>query len=216
MKYYPINLDIKNKKCLVVGGGKIGTRKVLSLLESGGQVTVVSPEITDELKQLYIENKIEWLKRCYLSSDLDGIFLVIGASNHENLNKEISFAAKSKNILCNIVDKPDECNFILPAIVKRGDLVIAVSTSGKSPAFAKYLRRELEKQFDDSYNVFLNLMGEIRSKILNESNNSEHNKNIFENLIKEGLLELIKKRDINEINKLLFKILGQNYKFESL
>jgi precorrin-2 dehydrogenase/sirohydrochlorin ferrochelatase len=147
MRYYPVNLDILNRKCLVVGGGGVGTRKVITLLDCGAIVTVVSLDIGEKLLKLAGNGLIAWEKRSYLTSDLDGIFLVIGATNNEKLNRQISADAEKINLLCNIADRPDVCNFILPSIVNRGDLVIAISTSGKSPAFAKKLRKELEKQF---------------------------------------------------------------------
>ena len=134
MRYYPVHLDIKNQNCLVVGGGGVGTRKVKTLLECGARVTVVSPDPSQQLAKLASEGSITLTQRIYRSADLDGMFLVIGATDDENLNQQISTDAEKSNILCNIADRPEVCNFILPSIVRRGDLVITISTSGKSPA----------------------------------------------------------------------------------
>jgi precorrin-2 dehydrogenase/sirohydrochlorin ferrochelatase len=216
MRYYPVNLDILNRKCLVVGGGGVGTRKVITLLDCGAIVTVVSLDIGEKLLKLAGNGLIAWEKRSYLTSDLDGIFLVIGATNNEKLNRQISADAEKINLLCNIADRPDVCNFILPSIVNRGDLVIAISTSGKSPAFAKTLRKELEKQFGVEYAEVLRLMGAIRKKLLSEKHEPEAHKHLFEQFIKSDLVGMIKSNKKEEINSLLFEILGKGYEFESL
>ena len=216
MRYYPANLDILNRKCLVVGGGSVGTRQVLTLFDCGAIVTVVSPEATEKLLELADNGSITWEKRSYLASDLDGTFLVIGTTNDEELNRQISADAEKLNMLCNIADRPDVCNFILPAIVNRGDLVISISTSGKSPAFAKKLRKELEKQFGVEYAEFLRLMGAIRKKLLSEKHEPEAHKHLFEQLIKSDLVEMIKNNRKEDINFLLFDVLGHGYEFESL
>ncbi len=216
MRYYPVNLDILNKKCLVVGGGSVSTRKVLTLLDCCAIVTVVSPDVSEKLLELAGNGSITWKKRSYLASDLDGIFLVIGATDDEELNRQISADAEKINLLCNIADRPDVCNFILPSIVNRGDLVIAISTSGKSPAFAKTLRKELEKQFGLEYAEFLRLMGAIRKKLLSEKHEPEAHKHLFERLIKNDLVGMIKNNRKKDINSLLFEILGKGYEFESL
>ena len=216
MRYYPVNLDILNRKCLIVGGGSVGTRKVLTLLDCGAIVTVVSPDATEKLLELADNGSIRREKRSYLASDLDGMFLVIGATDDEELNRQISADAEKLNMLCNIADRPEVCNFILPAIVNRGDLVISISTSGKSPAFAKKLRKELEKQFGVEYSEFLRLMGAIREKLLSEKHEPEAHKHLFEQLIKSDLVEMIKNNRKEDINSLFFDILGQGYEFEDL
>ncbi len=216
MRYYPVNLDIRKKNCLVVGGGSVGTRKVKMLLECGAKVTVVSPFATEKLAKMAENNKITLHKRSYEASDPDSAFLVIGATDDEALNIQISRDAEKQNKLCNIADRPEVCNFILPAIVKRDDLIIAISTSGKSPAFAKKLRKELEKQFGDEYAVFLKMMGAIRKKLLSEKHEPEAHKPIFEKLIHSNLLEYIRSKDLKAINTELYNQLGNGYRFEDL
>ncbi|MEA3280621.1 MAG: bifunctional precorrin-2 dehydrogenase/sirohydrochlorin ferrochelatase [Thermodesulfobacteriota bacterium] len=216
MRYYPVNLDILNRKCLIVGGGSVGTRKVITLLDCGAIVTIVSPDVSEKLLELAGDGSITWEKRSYLTSDLDTMFLVIGATDDEKLNRRISADAEKINMLCNIADRPDVCNFILPAIVNRGDLVIAVSTSGKSPAFAKTLRKELEKQFGVEYAEFLRLMGAIRKKLLSEKHEPEAHKHLFERLIKSNLIGMIKSNRKEDINSLLFEILGKGYEYKCL
>lgn len=216
MQYYPVHLDIKNRNCLIVGGGAVGTRKVNTLLECGAHVTVVSPDPTSQLTRLASEASITLKRRAYRSDDLSGMFLVIGATDDETLNLQISKDAERAHILCNIVDRPEVCNFILPSIVRRGDLVITISTSGKSPALAKNLRQKLETQFGREYADFLLLMGAIRQKLLSQSHEPEAHKALFNQLIDSDLIQLMQAGKTAEINSLLYKILGKGYKIEAL
>jgi precorrin-2 dehydrogenase/sirohydrochlorin ferrochelatase len=216
MRYYPVYLDIRNRRCLVVGGGSVGTRKVMTLLECGAVVTVVSPLVSPKLLELAEAGSIEWKKGTYRRSDLEGVFLVIGATDKQELNRQIYTDAEPLNKLCNIVDRPEDCNFILPSVVNRGDLVIAVSTSGKSPAFAKKLRKDLEKQFGEEYAEFLRLMGAIRKKLLRKGHDPEAHRDLFASLINKDLLELIRKRDTMETDRLLREIFGEEYGYDEL
>ncbi|MBW2296694.1 MAG: bifunctional precorrin-2 dehydrogenase/sirohydrochlorin ferrochelatase [Deltaproteobacteria bacterium] len=216
MKYFPVFLDINARNCLVIGGGSVGTRKALALVESGANVTVISPAVTDTLKSLARRGTINLKTRTYCSADMEGMFLVFGATNQETLNRQINQDAERLNMLCNIADRPAVCNFILPATVKRGDLVIAISTSGKSPAFAKELRKHLETQFGDEYATLLTLMGRIRSLLLKEKHAPEEHKPIFNRIIQSGIIDLIKADKKEEIDTLLRIILGDGYKFDDL
>ena len=216
MRYYPVNLDIRNRKCLVVGGGSVGTRKVMTLLDCGATVTVVSLVATSQLQELSNNGIITLEQRPFQASDLERKFLVIGATNDQKLNQKIHAEAERLGILCNIADRPEACNFILPSIVNRGDLVIAISTSGKSPAFAKKMRKDLEKQFGGEYTDFLMLMGAIRKKLLAKSHKPEAHKHLFEQLIRRRLVEMIRDRKDKDINVLLYEVLGEGYIFEEL
>jgi len=216
MRYYPIHLDVRDRKCLVVGGGSVGTRKVIGLLECGAKVSVISPVATEKLNEMVAAGTIILKKRPYRPSDLQGMFLVIGATDDDVLNRQIGNDAESLNLLCNIADRPEVCNFILPSIVARGDLVITVSTSGKSPALAKRLRQKLENQFGEEYNDFLQLMGAIRKKLLSQAHAPEAHKQLFNQLIDSGIVEMIRDDKKDEINSLLLKILGKGYQYEAL
>jgi len=216
MRYYPVNLDIRNRKCLIVGGGSVSLRKTERLLKCGAKISVVSPVVTERLAALADNGAIVLHKRPYRSSDINDMFLVIAATDNEKLNRQISGDAKRHNILCNIVDYPEGSDFILPSTVNRGDLQIAVSTSGNSPAFAKKLQKQMENQFGEEYLVFLKLMGAIRKKLLSEEHNPEKHKLIFEQLVESDLAEMIKKKEIEKINSLLFNILGEGYDFNLL
>ena len=216
MRYYPVNLDIKDRKCLVIGGGDVGTRKVTTLLECMASVIVVSLEASEKLLKLAGLGLITLIKRSYVVSDLEGMFLVICATDDEKLNRQVSRDAEKLNMLCNIADRPDACNFILPSIVKRGDLVISISTSGKSPAYAKKLRKDLEKQYGEEYGILIRMMGAIRSRLLRESHEPEAHKHIFEDLIEKDLVNMIRDNETDRINSVLYNILGEGYSFDDL
>jgi precorrin-2 dehydrogenase/sirohydrochlorin ferrochelatase len=216
MRYYPVYLDIENRNCLVVGGGSVGTRKVLTLLACGANVTVVSTAVTEKLKELSNNGLIRLKERSFQPTDLDDRFLVIGATDSQELNFNIHAEAERRGLLCNIADRPEVCNFILPSIVNRGDLIIAISTSGKSPAFAKRLRKHLEKEFGNEYAEFLNLMGAIRKKLLSQDHEPEVHKHLFEQLIEKDLVQMLKNGDTESINTLLLDVLGDGYDFKTL
>ena len=212
---YPVNLDIRKRNCLVVGGGAVATRKVKTLSDFNAIVTVVSPQFSEELIRM-ANNEIVLKKRPYRKSDLEEMFLVIGATDDKAVNRQIYVDAEQLNKLCNIADQPQLCNFILPAIVNRGDLLIAISTSGQSPAFAKKLRKELESQFGEEYGFLLNLMGAIRKKLLSATHEPEAHKPLFEQLLDAGLLAIIREKRYDDINALLGEVLGVGYDLASL
>jgi precorrin-2 dehydrogenase/sirohydrochlorin ferrochelatase len=216
MRYYPVNLDVQNKGCLVVGGGAVGERKVKTLLECGARVTVIAPLVTEYLHGLASEDRIRWKVRAYQPTDADGQFLVIGATGDEEVNRQISEDASGRGILCNIADCPRACTFVLPAIVSQGDLVIAISTSNKSPAVAKRIRQALEKEFGPEYATLLKAMGAIRERLLAEAKSPESHKQQFERLLDEGLLEMIREERTQEVSVLLQDALGEGYSWEEL
>ncbi|MDF2503475.1 bifunctional precorrin-2 dehydrogenase/sirohydrochlorin ferrochelatase [Clostridium sp.] len=163
-KYYPIMLEVKNRKCGVIGGGKVAYRKIISLLECGANVIVISNEIIEDIRILVNEEKIKYLNDNYNFNYISDLYLVYAATNDRIVNKEIYRRCSEKNILINVVDQPDICNFIVPSKVQRGDLTISVSTNGKSPMLSRKIRQDLEEIYDDRYEVFLDIMGEVRKK----------------------------------------------------
>jgi len=216
MRYYPVNLDIQGRRCLVVGGGRVGARKVNTLVACGAVVTVVSLDVDAGLQRLAIEKTIDLKQRAYQSSDVEGMFLVIGATDDEALNRQINADAERHNLLCNIADRPKICNFILPAVVARGDFALTISTAGKSPAFAKHIRHCLEKEFGPEYGDLLELMGAIRSRLLAEAHAPEEHKPLFEQLIDANLLALVREKATDRIDRLLATVLGPGYRYDRL
>lgn len=208
-KYYPLLVDLQGKKALVVGGGKVAQRKIETLLEHGATVQVVAREFTAELEQLRSERKILFLGSDFSAAFLEGAFLVFVATDDPSLNRRVSQAAQQRGLLVNAVDQPADCNFIVPSILSRGDLLIAVSTSGKSPAFARKVRVDLEQHFGEEYGVFLNLMGNLRKEILRLGLSQEENKSAFEELVNSDLLAAIKEKKWDLASRLVEKALGR-------
>jgi precorrin-2 dehydrogenase/sirohydrochlorin ferrochelatase len=159
-------LKLEGRPCLVVGAGTIAASKIASLIEAGANVTVVAPRASDELRKLAGGGKFRWLARKFEPSDLDGVFLVIAATSDSSVNRAVFLAAQKLGILCNAVDDPPHCDFYFPAVVRRGDLQIAISTAGQSPALAQRLRRELEEVFDESAGDWVSDLGQRRREIL--------------------------------------------------
>jgi precorrin-2 dehydrogenase / sirohydrochlorin ferrochelatase len=216
MRYYPINLDVKDKNCLVVGAGKVGLRKINTLIECGAKVFVVSGDTLDEIKKLNENNMINLFIKKYETKDLDKMFLVIGAINNMDISRQISLDAREKKVLCNIADVPSQCDFVLPSIVNRDPLVISISTSGKSPAFAKKMRKDMEKKFGVEYKELLKLMGAIRKKLLKKAHEPEAHKHLFEKIINSNILDMIKEKNIKAIDALFLEVLGEEYKYNNL
>lgn len=208
MRYYPVNLDIADRNCLVVGGGRVGARKAAGLVKAGAQVTVISPIFNPCLLEI---KSIKLIRRTYCRSDLKDMFLVFSAIDDPAISQKIYHDAEQLNILCNVADQPRICNFILPAVASRGDLSIAVSTSGQSPALAKKLRQDFENQFGPEYADFLILMGALRKKLLAKAHQPEEHQQIFNQLIESDLIEKIRDQDIDAINALLEDIVGEGF-----
>lgn len=208
MKYYPVNLDMTNKRCVVVGGGDIAERKVERLLECGAQVTVVSKSLTPVLKARKKTGQMDHIDRDYEDQALDGAFMVIGATDRNDVNERISKDAMARGLLVNIVDDPDRCNFILPSLVQQGDLSIAISTGGKSPALAKKLRKELEKQYGPEYQTLLVIMGILRKRILARDQRAADNKAVFEDLVHSDILQAIREKDRGRVNTIIHDLTG--------
>ena len=166
---YPLFLKLKDIKCLVIGGGIVAERKVLSLIDSGAAVTLISPDTTMKLDRLIELNIIKYCNRLFRAGDTDGFFLVIAATNSIEVNRIIYEESISTNTLINCVDDPENCNFYVPAQVRRGDLQVAISTSGKLPLFAGRLRNLFEDILPESIGEEIERLHQIRTKIITGS-----------------------------------------------
>jgi precorrin-2 dehydrogenase / sirohydrochlorin ferrochelatase len=162
---FPIFLKLESRPCLVVGAGLIAEDKIQGLVGEGASIKVVAPEATATIRQWAATGLLQWEQRSFESSDLDGKFLVIVATFSREVNTRIFTEAHAKGILCNAVDDPENCDFYYPAVVKRGDLQIAISTAGQSPALAQRIRQELEKQFGPEYEAWVAELGEQRKEL---------------------------------------------------
>ena len=163
--YYPIFLNIHDKKCLVVGGGNVALRKVQTLLEHGADVEIASPDLCPELEQLAKEANFQTIKRDYEPADLKNAFIVIAATDDASTNAKIAAGARRSGILVNAVDDPNNSDFIAPSYFRRGDIIVAVSTSGRSPALARKIRGELETSFQAEYAKLAVVADEVRSEL---------------------------------------------------
>ena len=211
MPYYPVFLDLDSQKVLVVGGGAVAERKIRTLLIYGCQISVISPHLTPPLKELAGKKRIHHLPYESLGKSLDDAFMVIAATDDPEVNRQIASQAKEKGLLVNAVDQPGDSNFIMPSIVKRGDLQIAISTAGKSPALAKKLRKEMERTFGPEYDSFIELLGMIRKELLSRGQAPSKNKVVFRKLADSNLLDLIKKGNRNGVRTTLRSILGEGF-----
>ena len=210
MSYYPVFLELDGKIALVVGGGKVAQRKVETLLECGASISIVSKELTHKLKQLIEDSEVRFLGEELKDEFFDDAFIIIAATDDKDLNHKVSERARDRGLLVNAVDQPADCNFIVPSIVKKGDLLIAISTSGKSPALSKKIRKRLEVQFGNEYETFLNLMGRLRKEILAMGLAQEENSRIFHEVVDGGIMEALARGDREEVESTLAKILPKH------
>ena len=163
---YPVFLILKNKLCVIIGGGDVAFRKACEIIETGAFVKVIAPKSLDSFQSLEETGRIEIIKKYFEPNDVDGAFIVFAATNDESVNGKISRIARSKGILVNVVDDPAKCDFFSGAIVKRGPLRIAVSTSGYSPFLAAEIKKNIEKDYDNSYGDYIYAAGEIRKRLI--------------------------------------------------
>lgn len=215
MKYYPIFLDVKDRQCLVVGGGPVGLRKAAMLEKCGAQVTVVSRDF-DAGRQSRSKGGMVLKQKRYEKKDLDGIFMVLAATDDKDLNQRIYNDAAKLNILTNVADAPKISDFILPAVVAQKDLMIAVSTGGASPAVAKRIRRELSERFGPEYGQLLDLMRAVRKKLLSQDNDPDSHKKKLHALLEKDILKKIETGDSKAVNQILEDVLGKGYQYETL
>ncbi|MGA2458434.1 MAG: bifunctional precorrin-2 dehydrogenase/sirohydrochlorin ferrochelatase [Terriglobales bacterium] len=163
---FPMFIKLAAKPCLVVGAGKVGEPKIGALIDTGASVQVVAIAASGQVREWADAGKIELELRPFTASDLDGKFLAVAATASASLNKLIYREAQRRGVLCNVVDVPEYCDFFYPAVVRRGDLQIAVSTAGQSPSLAQKIRQQLERQFGEGYAAWVDQLGETRRLIL--------------------------------------------------
>lgn len=199
-------LDIENRNCLVIGGGRVAYRKTLSLLECGGRVKVLSKSISDEFKNLINKGKIEYIEDNYNLKYIDNVYIVYAATDNRSMNKTIYEDCNRNDILVNVVDEPDICNFIVPAKVQRGDLTIAVSTNGKSPMLSRRIREELEKVFNSNYEAFLDIMGDMRSEVLHDIKDGKKRTEFFKEVVYSDFIERLTYENTEEVKQEIYEI----------
>ena len=186
---FPMFLKLEGRQCLVVGAGKVGEPKIGGLLGTGARIRVVAREASPVVREWALAGKLQLELRPFLAEDLNGAFLVIVATNSRNLNELVYHEAQRRGVLCNVVDVPDLCDFFYPAIVRRGDLQIAISTAGQSPSLAQKIRQQLDKQFGPAYAAWVAELGETRKLILASDLDKERKLELLHSLASREALE---------------------------
>jgi precorrin-2 dehydrogenase / sirohydrochlorin ferrochelatase len=190
--YYPVFLEMKDRRCVVIGGGAVAERRVEGLVAVGANVTVISPAITDRLRNMLTQGAIRHVAREYRTADRAGYDLVFVATDNSEINAAVANEARSLQIWVNSADDPEHCDFILPAVIRRGDLAVAVSTGGVSPAATRAIREELDEYFTADYGRFVQIAGEVRRELREKSFSPRADawngalRGDFRRLIKEG------------------------------
>lgn len=193
--YYPAFLNLHDQPCLVVGGGSVAARKVRSLLEAGASVRVVSPDLSPDLQELSEARTIAWDRRSFRAGDCAGVLLVIAATNDRAANEAVSAAARDAGCLVNVVDTPDLCTFIVPSVVQRGALTIAISTGGQSPALAKSIRQEIEALLPAGIADHLEVLAELRVFVRQRIATPAEREAIWRDIMAAGLLACLQSGD---------------------
>jgi precorrin-2 dehydrogenase/sirohydrochlorin ferrochelatase len=194
-------LKLEGRRCLVVGAGSIAEGKIGGLIAVDAQIRVVAPEATAQVQTWAGEGKIDWERRRFQPSDLEGAFLVVAATSSTAVHEEIYAEARRRSVLCNVVDVPHLCDFFYPAIVRRGSLQIAISTAGESPALSQRLRKELEQQFGPEYEAWVAAIGEARAELATRDLSVEDRKEILHELASrefhEKFRDALRKKQMN-------------------
>lgn len=208
---YQLSLNISGRLCVVIGGGRVAERKALSLLEAQAQLRLISPQLTERLHQLAAAGKIDWLNRCVQPGDIRGAMLVFAATDSALVNAAVAHEARAAGQLVNVADAPELCNFQVPAVLRRGDLSIAVATNGKSPALAAQIRKRLEADYGPEYAFLLGLLGRVR-----EQTASPARRKLFENLLDEDILLWIRNGQQEQLRSHLRAVLGPDADYDLL
>ncbi len=211
--YYPIFLDLTGRPCVVIGGGSVAERKVRGLLECGARVRVVSPELTEALRGLVEDARIGCVARGYERGDLEGCFLVIAASDDPAVNEGVWEEASGLGILVNVADLPERCNFILPSVLRRGGLALAVGTGGASPALARKLRTDLEARFGPEYAGLVRVMELLREAVVGSVEDPGARRRILKSTAEDA--EILNRLKAGESPEAVFRNLSKTFKLES-
>jgi precorrin-2 dehydrogenase/sirohydrochlorin ferrochelatase len=196
--YYAILLDLAGKGCVIVGGGRVAERKIAALLEANANVTVISPEVTPVISKWMEKGQLKGILDAYDSQYSMEAFLVIAATDSAEVNERIYVDAIARGQLINRVDCPEQSNFIVPALVRRGKLSIAVSTSGASPALAAEIRQKLEQEYGEEYELYVNFLGELRSLVQEQVKDSQERKRILKEVLELDVLASIRDGSFNK------------------
>lgn len=211
---YPVSLNITGRLCVVVGGGTVAARKVRGLVAAGAKVRIISPKLSLYLQQLVTKTQVEWINRQYHTGDLADAWLVFAATDNSVVQQRVLQEAEQAGRPVNVVDLPDRCSFQVPAVVRRGDLTLTVSTNGKSPAVSAMIRRKLEGNFGQEYDLLLQLMSHVRDQLLASNLHYSERKQIFDSLLHEDIIGWIAEEKWDILRNHLQNILGEDVHFD--
>ena len=209
--YYPVYIQLQGQPCVVIGGGKIAAGKVEGLLAAQANVTVIAPKITARLHDLVQEKQITYLGREYQTGDLTGAFMVICATDRTEINHAVWQEAAANRQLVNVVDDTPRCNFIAPSILRKGDLTVAISTSGKAPALAVRLKERLQRELGPEYERFLELAGELRQPLAQHIPDFETRKSLWYELLDSDILDVLARGDEVLAREIISRIVGFDF-----
>ena len=209
--YYPVYIQLREQPCVVIGGGKIAEGKVEGLLTAAANVTVISPNVTHRLHELVEAKQIKYLARTYQPGDLAGAFMVICATDQAEINHQVWQEASANHQLVNVVDDTPRCNFIAPSILRKGDLTIAISTSGKAPALAVRLKERLQRELGPEYERFLELAGELREPLARHVPDFETRKALWYELVDSEILQALAHGDESAAREIISQVVGFNF-----
>ncbi len=207
MSYYPVFLNLSGQRCLVIGGGAVAERKVEGLLKAEGSVTVVSPTLTDALESRVKEKKIRHYMREYRKGDLAGYRLAFVATDDSQINRAVYEEAQEAGVLLNSADDPAHCDFILPSVLRRGELQIAVATGGSSPALSRAIREELEEYFSQDYALLSDVVADVRRELKEKGIASDAAS--WRRALNEDVRRLVREGDIEAAKRLLREEVGR-------
>ena len=206
MGYYPVFIELEGRRCLVIGGGREAQRKIEGLLAAGGNVTVISPKLARDLQRLLAEGKIDLIQREYQEGDVEGYEVVMVATDDGAVNADVAAEGKRRRVWVNAADDTKNCDFILPAVIRRGKIVVAASTSGTSPALARRLREELEAYLTDEMPALAELLAEVREEL--RSRGIAPDAEVWQEAIDEELRVLLAQRKQRQAKRRLLESLG--------
>src|SRR4051812_10075255 len=190
--YYPIYLDIEERNVVIVGGGNVCARKAETMMKYGARVTIVSPEFTDEIEQWARDGALAIKRKPYETADIEGANIVIASTDDQRVNEQIAADCRARRIPVNVVDVTPLCEFIVPAIIEKGSIQIAVSTGGKSPALARTLKEDLQRAIGPEYAEVNDVLGSLREEAKKVLPTDVDRKRFFDAIIANGILDMLR------------------------
>lgn len=206
---YPVCLDVVGRRCVVIGGGEVAERKVVSLLEAGAHCVVISPELAPRLCRLRDDGRLEHVSRPYLEGDLAGAFLAIAATDDGLTNQAVADEAGRRGVLVNVADDPSHCDFTLPAVLRRGDILVTISTGARSPAIARRVREEIERFLTSEHVVLLEIASAVRTDLRTQG--LEVSGDVWNWALDDDLLGLVRRGKVDVAREVLTaRLIGQS------